>query len=119
MHYNAVIAEHEPYKRLIAAVILQAVHDARFIPAEYNSPSLAAEIEEAAEDAIQFLFTDRLNIYCEMLEIDPDAFRESLIKEQNKRCDDCRITSFERSRENRYRYNFRINYERYGKNISA
>lgn len=113
MNQGSVIEDYGPYKRLIAAIILQALHDARQAPMGYNSPSQEEEICNNAEDAIDFLCSDRLNIYCEMLEIDPEALRENLIKEQHKRCDDCRISSFDRSKENRHRYNFRMNYELY------
>lgn len=118
MDSNGFVEEHEPYKRLIAAIILQAVQDARTLPAEYNSPTLSRQIEEDAKDAIDFLFTDRLNIYCEMLEINPQVLQENLVKEQNRRCEDCRMTSHDRSRENRYRFNFRKNYDVYRPTIS-
>jgi len=113
MNQGSVIEDYGPYKRLIAAIILQALHDARQAPMGYNSPSQEEEICNNAEDAIDFLCSDRLNIYCEMLEIDPETRRENSTKEQHKRGDDCRMSSCDRSKENRHRYNFRMNYELY------
>lgn len=107
MNEDAVIEEHGPYIRLLSSVVLQAIYDARTHLIDIKTE------DDVAYDAVDFLFSDRIGIYCEVLGYDPDAFREGLLATQSQRCDDCKMTSMDRTRENRYRYNFKKNYDVY------
>ncbi len=107
-------SEEVPEKRLIAAVMLQAIDDARLtLTAKEMKASVLTEKNSLVKEAIEFLFTDRSDIYWSILDIDPVAFRESFIRSQSQRLHDLRISYANRDRENRKRYNFMMNYELY------
>jgi hypothetical protein len=101
MNHDAVMEEHGPYLRLLASVVLQAIYDAR------------TGIDEVADEAMEFLFSDRINVFCDILGYDAEAFKKGLLATQSQRCHDCKMTSMDRTRENRYRFNFKKNYDVY------
>lgn len=112
MNHDAVMEENSPYIRLLSSVVLQAINDARMHVIERKTE------DDVAYDAIDFLFSDRIEIYCAVLGYDSDAFRENVLATQSQRCDDCKMTSMDRTRENRYRYNFKTNYDVYRTTLS-
>lgn len=113
MHYDAIIEENQPYLKLIAATVLQAINDCK-LNGEFCHKKGNGYYQHDIQDAIEFIFSDRLDVYCSILDIDPDALREGLIKETRERCHDVRITAHQRDMENRKRYNFKVNYDLYG-----
>ena len=107
-------SEEVPEKRLIAAIMLQAIEDARLtLTAKEMKASVITDKNSLVQEAIDFLFTDRSDIYWSILDIDPAAFRESFVRSQSQRLHDVRMSYEHRDRENRKRYNFMANYELY------
>jgi len=110
--------EYGPERALIAAIVRQAVDDAR-MPAEGAALAREPETHKIIADAFDFLFTDRINWFAETLDLDVDAIREALLVTQFRRCTMHEIPlTKDRDRENRKRHNFRENYERYRESIS-
>lgn len=103
--------EEYPEKRLMAAVMIQAIEDARLQLTAKEMKLPTTDRAEVVKDAIDFLFSDRSDIFCSILDIEPDAFRESFLKTQKHRCHDQKMISVFRERENRKRFNFQVNYE--------
>lgn len=112
MHSDAILEENQPYLKLVAATVLQAITDAK-LNGELCHKKGNGYSQNDIQDAIEFLFSDRLDVYCEILDLDPDALREGLLRETKERCHDVRLTAHQRDLENRKRYNFRVNYDLY------
>lgn len=112
MHSDAILEENQPYLKLVAATVLQAITDAK-LNGELCHNKGNGYSQNDIQDAIEFLFSDRLDVYCEILDLDPDALREGLLRETKERCHDVRLTAHQRDLENRKRYNFRVNYDLY------
>lgn len=86
-----------PEKELIFAIIQRAIADAS---TKYNTM--------LSWEAIDFLFTDRINPYAELLDMDPIIFREGLIRTM-------RTARTKITRDSAPARNFCINYEKYFK----
>lgn len=93
-----------PERRLMCHVINRAIADASIA----NSQMLAWE-------AIDFLFGNRIDVYLELLDIDPEIFKERLLRYM----DSYRRRKYNQSGDISKR-NFMINYERYrGKSFKS
>lgn len=86
-------------RRLMCHVINRAIVDASIA----NSKMLAWE-------AIDFLFGDRIDTYLELLDMDPEVFKEQLVRH---------MSSYRRRKHNHpgdvSKRNFMVNYERFYK----
>lgn len=111
MNSELCLDETEPYRNLLAAILMQAINDARMYLDDDNTDALLTQND--IRDAIEFITTDRSKIYCEYLDIDHDRFITDFMALQFSRCNDARLTAHQRDMENRKRYNFRKNYERH------
>lgn len=105
--------ESQRNRALIAAIIKQAIDDVR---TNIGHPSIGKgeNAEAVINDAFDFIFSDRINWFAESVDMDVDAIREALLRSQFKRCTMHEIPlTKDRDIENRKRFNFRENYERY------
>ena len=100
-----------PEARLIAAIINTAIDDARNCDASKNLEAFKA---------MQFLFTNEINWFLNLLGIEPVTFREGLLKTQNAVAMDVPNFSEEKigrmkaiENENKRRRRFRHNYAVY------
>jgi len=121
--------EKHPERRLFVEIVNRALEDARGANA-YGIKSKFKRSEEVtlaetvliARDAMEFLLTDRCDPYLHLLDLDPEIFRESLIRTQHQECvmppapeDESDPVEDRRSArlasENKKRRLFRINYQ--------
>ena len=124
--------EQSPERTLFIEIINRALEDARGANAygkliqskgSKSGKGSAAEAVELARDAMEFLLTDRCDPYLHILEIDPEVFRECLVRTQHSECttppaissDDYSTSAIERRTtrlavENKKRRMFRNNY---------
>ena len=104
-----------PERGFFCAIVMTAIQDARSGNAEHSM---------LAREAMDFLFSDRVNPYLELLEYDPDTFKSGLIKTNHSECTS--PTWWENNgnnegrmrviaRENKLRRIFRHNYAYYKK----
>ena len=98
-------------RALFCAIINAAVLDAR---------SANAKDSLSAREAMDFLLSDRINPYLELLGYDPDVFKDSFIRTQIQECVQPLVASEmgrmrEIAKENKMRRMFRHNYELYKK----
>ena len=101
-----------PARDLFCAIMNSALIDAR---------SASAEFSIIAREAMDFLLTSRSDPYIELLELDPEAFRQGLIRTQHLEC--TRPPTYESespvarmkaiATENKRRRIFRHNYKMY------
>ena len=99
-----------PERLLFCAVINSALNDARMAPADKSL---------IAREAMDFLLTTRSDLYLELLEFKPVAFRQGLVRTQHLECTrpldyfgekkEGRMASIES--ENKKRRVFRYNYK--------
>ena len=87
-------------RELLSAIIQQALIDAQTIPTEDDGMSVFADKARTAQDAIDFLITNRCQPYLEMLGINWQQFSEQLVDQQFTRCGDFTMTSHQRDAEN-------------------
>ncbi len=72
------MSEHG-YKRLSAAVVIEAVQDAtgtKLSMTGIHSPRHKGE--KRRQEARKFIESDRLDLWCSVLDMDPDAIRDRL-----------------------------------------
>lgn len=115
---------HIPERALFCAVIQVAISDAR---------SGDADKSMLAREAMDFLFSDRVDPYLELLDYDPAIFKDSLIRTNHQECThaynvqqttinkgsadqntETRMNAI--ARENKARRIFRHNYKHYQQN---
>lgn len=109
--FEGSIEDAEPCRRLFSAIIQLAIEDARTVPDQGDGIRVFSEKMEAAKDAINFLFSDRIYWYADKIDLDVEELRRALLRQTQERCHDCSMTSHERTLENRKRLNFRLNYQ--------
>lgn len=109
--FDGSLEDAEPCRRLFSAIIQLAIEDARTVPDQGDGIRIFSEKMEAAKDAIHFLFSDRIYWYADKIDLDVEELRRALFRQTQERCYDCKMTSHERSLENRKRLNFRLNYQ--------